>query len=253
MARNLLITALTLLLVACGGGSPGSESTVPEPNPSPTPSPAPTPTEHEVPAGLWFGTSTYLANNATFRVGALIAPSGEVHFIADDGEQVRGMLTSQGQNISGEALFFDDVGLFIRAGTISGSYTEEAISADVSVDGTLISQLSFAVDPMNRFGASLERLEGTYATQDQSISFVADDAGAISGSDNDGCVYTGDVKVPDPQINIFEVSLEIENCDTTNGIYTGLAALGVEDANGLTPLLFQVDNQKIAITNVFFK
>lgn len=242
--RNVTIAGLALLLTACGGGSDSSNEQNKE---------IPAPPSATMPVGVWTGTSIHQETQISYEVAALVSPSGEVRFIADDGEQVKTNITLDGKSFSGAALSYDVDGLLIAAGTVSGSYTDSSISADASIGNIIISRVSLTVDPITSLGASFNQLAGTYATEDQLTSIVFDGAGKISGSDADGCIYSGGVVIPDPSINIYEISLVVENCSIFNDTYAGLGALGEQDANGFTPFVFQVDNEKYSLTDVLYK
>ncbi len=86
--------------------------------------------------------------------------------------------------------------------------------------------------------SSLGRLEGRWGYTDRDgLKFDLLIAGGIvSGNDSDGCHYTGNVSLINPQYNAYDVLLEVSNCDSVNGEYEGL---GYIDNKGL--VYFRVD------------
>lgn len=75
--------------------------------------------------------------------------------------------------------------------------------------------------------ASLDKLLGHFSQSDF-INLDVSDTGVITGSDQSGCVYAGDVEIPDPSLNIYKVYYDVTNCPNDglyNGSYSGLGAL----------------------------
>lgn len=47
-------------------------------------------------------------------------------------------------------------------------------------------------------------------------------SGNIIGSDPLGCVYTGDIDIPDPRFNLFQISVTVSECEEVGGTFTGI-------------------------------
>lgn len=244
--RKLSIStfALSTLLLAACGGSDSATDTAPVTTPDPIPAVV-------MPSGVWEGTSIYQPDGSSFSIVALIAPSGEARLIADDGEQVKGKLNLDGNSFSGDMISYSAVGLRMASGTFSGSYTPEAITAETTIDGNVISKVSLTLDSSTGAGASFDKLAGTFVTEDQQTSIGIDTGGAISGSDTLGCTYGGSIQIPDADINVYEITLEVSSCGEFNGNYSGLGTLQQED--GMSGFIFQADNGKYSITDYIYK
>lgn len=73
--------------------------------------------------------------------------------------------------------------------------------------------------------ASLSYLEGSWSfAKGTSFSFDVsiDQFGTLSGTDSDGCFYSGVVTAPEPQKNIYQLAINKSSCIAKNGDYTGL-------------------------------
>lgn len=132
-------------------------------------------------------------------------------------------------------------------GEIRADYTDAAVSGSIS--------LSF--DPASNRAPSLERLDGMWVVRDETENIAATfgiSAGALEGSDKDGCVYAGDMSV-DPfghSSLLFEVYLTVSNCpmtSTTNssGLYRGSAGITDLQRNSAESdwLIIGVNNEDI--------
>ncbi len=115
----------------------------------------------------------------TTPIVALITPNGEARLIVDNGYQGTGKLNLDGQSFSSDMVYYSN-GLQTINGTFNGSYTSEAITAETTVIGKVISKVSLTLDSSTGAGASFEKLAGTFVTEDQKTSIGIDNGGAIS-------------------------------------------------------------------------
>jgi len=239
--KKSIIAILTTSLFACGGGGESAE----------TPDNVPKATE-VMPIGLWQGSA--VTDGVTFQIAGLIAPDGEIRFIADDGEQNKGMITLDGDKYTISLKSYNDDGIFIGDGSVSGDYSSTAITGETSHAGEVTSTFSLTVSPESSDGASLSTITGNYATLDGLASIAIDVDGLISGSDDDGCVYGGSLTVPDSTVNVYDISLEVSNCGQFNDTYNGLATYATPfDDSNQKGLIFQVDNGAYSITDFIVK
>jgi hypothetical protein len=58
-----------------------------------------------------------------------------------------------------------------------------------------------------------------------SNSITIDSRGVITGYSASGCDYSGNIGIIDGSYNAYNVTLNIYNCGTQNGLYAGLAVL----------------------------
>lgn len=245
--KKIIIAMLTTSLVACGGGGSESSSekiiTLPEPE-----KPITLPVITEVmPAGLWVGEVVNDGN--TFQAVAFIAPDGEARILTDDGEHDRMTLVLDGDQFSADLVGFDSNGLLIGSGTISGEYSDTQITSSFDADGQQVSTLSLTISDQSSESASLSTVTGNYVSESQNISIAIDIDGFISGSDINGCQYVGNISVPEPAVNIYELTFDVSSCDIFNGTYMGLATnVTLFDDSTQKTLIFLVDNGLYAVT-----
>jgi hypothetical protein len=74
-------------------------------------------------------------------------------------------------------------------------------------------------------GAALTYIDGNWSDEEQNnlittLSINID--GSVYGSDSNGCVYNGMVEIPDQNINIYKLDVQLSICGDIDGIYSGL-------------------------------
>ncbi len=113
---------------------------------------------------------------------------------------------------------FNGSGNFVDGDFVLGNYTSPVDAGIYTGTAT----------PGYRRGASLAAIAGRYTGVvriSRSLTLQVSATGVISGSDNGGCQYAGTISVPDPQWNVYNVSITLSACSTANGIYVGPATL----------------------------
>lgn len=110
----------------------------------------------------------------------------------------------------------------------SGKSFEGLYESDSGTEGALKANYNAQA---HKQPASLDIASGVWSVTNSSVnnSISINTNGDLYGSDADGCVYSGNLSVPDRQRNIYRVSMTVESCGNTNGLYTGLAARGAND------------------------
>lgn len=238
----------TVALTACGGGGGGGGSDATDNNvvvPPPVQAPV-------MPAGVWTGTVT--ADGVIYEAAGIIAPDGEARFITDGGEQTGLSLTLDGGSFSatGESYTYD--GIYLGAGTASGSFTETTIAGTTESNGEVQSTFAFIQSDVTADGASLDAIKGNYSDLNQTASVAIDTDGVITGSDVDGCIYEGQVTIPNTDINVYELSLTISTCGEYDGDYSGLATYAqLFDDLQDKGFIFQVQSDSLIITDILVK
>jgi hypothetical protein len=112
--------------------------------------------------------------------------------------------------------------------------------------------ITVAYDALYEFDSSLSLIEGLWGNGD--IVFEVDSTGnIISWSDTNGCAVTGSIELLDPNFNMYNMSLTIDdelpsNCQLLAGFYTGLAIIST--TSGRLEITFQVDNGSLIITEL---
>ena len=241
--KKLSIIILISLLAACGGG--GSDPITEKPVVQPT---------EKMPIGLWEGQLTLISDNSSIAVAALIAPDGEVRFITNDGEQDTGVFVLDGSTFTGNFKAYDYDGQYLNSGTVSGDYTSTSITGSSFINDVKVTTFSLNISDQSVNGASLSTITGNYATQDGETSIAIDVDGFISGSDIDGCQYSGSLTIPDASVNVYDMSLVVSSCGQFNGEYNGLASYAKPFTDSLViGLAFQVDNGSFSVTDLIIK
>jgi len=87
---------------------------------------------------------------------------------------------------------------------------------------------TYSISSLYRRGIDLESIAGEWATQDlagdgQWSTIILQD-GSFDATDESGCVYDGQITIPDTAFNLFEVTLEVSDCndEDDDGDYSGL-------------------------------
>lgn len=239
--KKLSIAFLVLSLSACGGG--GSDSVEEKLITQPV---------EVMPIGLWEGQT--VIGNESIAVAALIAPNGEIRLISDDGEQDKGVLVLDGSTFSGDFKVYDENGLYVESGTVSGDYTPTSITGTSFVNNVKVTTFSLRVSDQSANGASLSTIKGNYATDDAQTSIAVDADGLITGSDTDGCQYSGALTVPDSSVNVYDMVLRVSSCGQFEGEYNGLATYAKPFTDSpVVGLVFQVDNGSFSVTDLLIK
>lgn len=206
-------------LAACGGGSSSSTST------------PPAETSAELSPG-GYATEIAFSDGSTVDAATLLSPTGDYVVFVDFEDITIGTLQfGNNGSISGSGTdFYFDGSWQTQSGTLSGEVLS-ASRARITATAPGYESTSTLVrdDQYSDLGVTLAELGGTY-TMDvtgvsrTSVTISAD--GTITGSDETGCVFNGNVVIPDTQYNVYEVSYTAANCPDSqrNGQYSGLGA-----------------------------
>ena len=209
---GLIVSALMALLISCGSDNISSE---------------------RVPNGVF--------NGALAGEDAIVLVwDNTAHVLATDDSQMEinftvSRLSSTGndpdvtiRHVTGHGRKYDRSSDTFSEVTISGSFTHTDINTTFELTITDANnsedKLFLLTSSTSNDSASFTLLDGTYLIRDIGGLMIIDDMGIISGSDNNDCEYEGDVEIPDPNINIYQVFMTVHNC-SLNGHYTGLGTL----------------------------
>jgi hypothetical protein len=243
MERLTAIGVITLLLAACGGGGE-----------------APAPRPDSDLGGLWIGTGTN-----DFRPGivsnilGISTDDGRLRLVTDEGTQMVGTMSSSGTSLSGNVVAYASSGLVFSnglpttTGTLSGTIIErQSLEGEWTASTGQRGDFVLVYQDLHNIGSALATIAGTYTAfdsgvPDATITFAAD--GAITGSDDIGCIFSGFVKIIDATYNTYELDITVGNCGEFNGIYNGLGAYDPSDQS----FTFQADNGTWIFTEEIFK
>lgn len=246
--KTLIASICFFGMTACGGGGGGG-------------GPAVGSDVATTAGGVWEGKVTYEDNSQEEMFG-LISESGEGIFLTFDGSLSFGQVNTSSNTLTGRFTSFAPFGqIFVSNGEsqISGSLTgsvnpRSSLIIDSFYQGTQQSTSSFVYDPIYARSSSLSKISGAYFYQEPGLteSLTINTAGDFTGSNSDGCVYSGSVSVIDSRYNAYDMSFEVSNCANGNGTYDGLATLSdyvVED----DLLIFAASNSTFALSGYFFR
>jgi hypothetical protein len=104
----------------------------------------------------------------------------------------------------------------IKDGQIQSHFT--------TLNGGDTGRMQLSYSDLYEQSSSLEQLEGRwdFIDRDGLVFELAIESGVINGTDSDDCKYAGNVSLINPQYNAYSVALQISNCDSVNGEYSGL-------------------------------
>ncbi|MEX1228393.1 MAG: hypothetical protein WD623_02440 [Marinobacter sp.] len=257
------VCAAALLLSACGGGS-SSSTTVRDETPPPEDTssgrddfsgqgvkdyfvgPDATPE-----AGVFLGEVTYTNETPAVEGMMFLSPTGNFSFILGADSITSGTLTFDGTNVVGTAVEYE---LFDKWFRSPGALTSTAVSNESAtfdpsgiVDEFTITRDSVASDQTLTF----DQIQGLYkTTAGAEPQITVDVDGGINGVDR-GCILKGQITIPVPAINVYELNYEASGCNAVgevtgsqrDGEYLGVGTFNPADAGGIE---FGASNGKIA-------
>lgn len=215
----------TMALSACGGGGGSAPANTTPPI-----------VVDAKPGGLWEGQTTNDAQPGIVQdfIG-VTTDSGEFRFLSlVTGGQFIGTLTVVGNSVTGTGLGYAPVGStwtdgsIITSVNISATVTERQQFSGTWTTGSGDSgTLTFSYSSMHERSSTFAKLSANWFFTDgfYSITISIDGNGAITGSDTDGCVFTGQATIPDSSFNTYSLSVDITSCGAINGLYSGLAIM----------------------------
>ena len=184
---------------------------------------------------------------ATLTVNAALASTftGEACCMGAEKFPVEG-ITSE----SGELRF---LGLDRHFVAKSGEPTAEFETCDTCLAGALVND-QLAIDPssleLRSRPSDSAALEGQYTTHLASgytLTVSIDAAGRLTGIDTRGCRFDGQTRARTPASRVVDVELEVSACGSSDGRYTGNAALFSATESKPARLLLSASNAKSAI------
>ena len=144
-------------------------------------------------------------------------------------------------DLNGEALTADE---------LSASYTGATGSGQVELDYSTIYEAGSSLDSTAGIWSFGEAFLGGGA---YAVTVDIDATGPLFGSDSDGCVFSGRIRIIDDRYNAYGASVSIDNCGNFDGDYDGLAFLSDQNPGRLNLLTISVSNDVFAFVTVFEK
>lgn len=228
-------------LAGCGGGGGGGGSDGGGSEPA-----------TEVKAGAFNTTITYPNSDSDAEVPgvAFVSPSGRfASVVVKTSVYSGGDLQFDGSgNVSGPvkdvAYSNTENKWVVNTGTLEGTVQNSANMVLKGKGDNFESQIAFERESfLSDRGVSLSQMAGVYSMADTSggtITLTVYEDGALVGSD-ETCQFNGQVSVPNPDINVYEVDFTATLCeadkngvpgDRRDGNFTGVGSLIPDDAGG---------------------
>jgi hypothetical protein len=164
----------------------------------------------------------FSSSNSTTSYIAVFAPTSTIP--ADGGDL---SIPYTEFSINGQAL---DNGNSSETGTLNVDFADrngiQGTFSDASGgSGTLNLSFTLAYNTAASGSVIAGTYNGTYSSGGNSYlaNILVSAGGAISGSDNNQCSYSGSFTIPDASFNAYDVSLTVSGCASA-GSYTGLAS-----------------------------
>lgn len=237
------VVFLVALLAACGSGGGGDDNT-----------------SSQSLGGIWRGAVTETDTGTSYQSIGFITETGELRFLTEDGDQVTGNVSANGNQFSGSITSYAPLGyvyvangLPVISGSVSGTIQERStFSGNASFMGTVASTFSFTYDPIYERDSSLAAVAGVYSETDSTTgiteTYSIDVLGTITGSTSTGCLITGNISLLNSSYNVYRINVAVTFCGELNGNYTGLASLLDESGNLNDTLAISVSGSTYVIS-----
>lgn len=244
----IVFSALSVIGCSSGSGSSGSESSA---------------QSSELDPGLFY-IGRILDGGSKSEGDSLISPTGEFVVTFSNQSKTKVSYTfgslqfSDAGKISGPIEEYVSGPPWTRTtGTLSGNVTSsEMANLSATRPGVSSNAVLLRDHDSSNAGVTFRQLSGNYTVPDPNITawITIGPEGEVTGGNQD-CVLNGDVTIPDPTVDIFEISYEAANCSSVpdegasetdrNGNFSGLGAYKHSDGemyffshNGTVPWMF---------------
>ena len=203
---NRILSALSALclltLIGCGGGGGG------------------TPVADGNPNGIYTGSFTELGT--TYNLAAIVQNGRFVGISTDAGTIQTGSFNVSGKSASGSLSVIQIGGSYLYTSTLSATFVEGQSISGSATGGGSTGTFNLSMDAIYTRTPNTN-LAGTYSVTSGGTTFTVttDNAGSFTGSDSDGCTYTGTQAAYDSTHNLYQLTVTAANCGADNGTYTG--------------------------------
>ena len=173
-----------------------------------------------------------IENNTVFFGTGIVNESGEVNFVSSDGALVFGQLSVEngrfGQlTASGSTVSFNTGNPVVANFTASGLFGPDVITVEYRNPLTGDTGILFLYkrNEMTNRTVSFSNLQGNWTALNVIFGtngpVTISRNGSFSATDDFGCVYNGQITIPNFERNILEVSITVTGCNETSGTFTG--------------------------------
>jgi hypothetical protein len=240
---------LSVLVVGCGGGGGGTQT------------PAPPPIQNAVVGGIWEG---QLGSGQ--QVLGLVTETGEFHFLADDGVQYFGTVTSSANAVSATFTAYTELGTEFQDGTTRGT---GSLTGTISARATMSANTTFTTSAGSQNGNTISLTYNALYDRDSSLGTIAGNftdgfvvvninanGVAFAQDPASGCVLNGNVSIINAGFNAYRVQYTYSGCQGELAVLNGstFRGLGVLD-NTVSPEELVVGSQgligNVGISEIF--
>ena len=210
--KTTLVGLACSMLLACGGSGGGNSASVPD----------------EDANGIWSGLTSI--SGFTSETISLLNDGALIAINLDFDEFYKGTYSIDGDRISASIRGYELNGPFGGTGTLSGIVTSKgALKATVesSSGGTSDVDLVYETQVYER-SISLADLAGSWAGSIPGLTFAItiDASGRLVASGSDGCIVSGDLRIPKADRNMIAGNISVSgSACTVSGNYDGLGLL----------------------------
>jgi hypothetical protein len=228
IAAIAIAIGVSSILAACGASGSGDSASSAATNPTG----GATAGSSKTTPGVWQGTLISPTTGSASLVG-LTDASGHSVWMSTDGRVWAGQMPATGTQFDGNMTGYMYPGSRFADGSNYGAWSMMARYADNAWSGQLNgsgdrAEFRVAMHPAYDRPASLALLAGTY-TRTTSIGYTLTlsftQSGQMTGSDSRGCVFSGNVTVPDAAHDLYQVAATVSSCGMLDGVYSGHGTL----------------------------
>jgi len=139
----------------------------------------------------------------------------------DAGTLFTGNSTVSGKSLSGSLKVYAIGGGYLYNSTVSATFVEGQSISGTATGGGSTATFNLSLEPIYTRPANTT-LAGTYSTtaSGYTITITSDNAGSFTGSDSDGCTYSGTQAAYDSTHNLYRLTVNVANC-VDSGTYYG--------------------------------
>ena len=185
------------------------------------------------PTGIWSGSYFYLnpASTIVYTISGIVWDGRWMLFYdgiyspAED-RLWEGYPVVTGSSMEWDFRFYRNYNYESASYHYGAVYTKNLLEGEPYPNNYLSVGFSMNYSPLlTEAGAALSYIDGNWSDEEQNglittLSVNLD--GTVSGSDTNGCVYNGMIEVPDRNINIYKLNVDLSICGDVDGLYSGL-------------------------------
>jgi hypothetical protein len=175
--------------------------------------------------GFWDGTFT--ENSVTYNLSAVIYDDKFIGISADAGALYTGNVAVDGSTMTGDVGVLEIGGGFDHTTSVTATVVAGSTIDGTTADATGTTTFALTYNDLWDRDPDLATVAGIYSATTGLYTFtmtVATD-GSYTGSDTDGCAYSGTITPFDTTHNYYQLTMTVTNCGAEDGTYAGTTFL----------------------------